>query len=224
METSLLDFLLDIITTFIGAAFAFGFTFWLYRYKKHKDDEVYLKYAIACFVHMHGVLYTLKEQQIFHRKEEVSKVYDADFEPKYISKKILYESSGIGVDIERLNFLAEHDTNVIMLLRSVNENVDTTIKSISICNETLNNLMIDKSAQNVKLLLDINQKLVTMVDNSIYLTGKASEVLIKGYKNIYGGEDIGKFELTDAKYERLKPEPIESFEKQEYFQKSKCFH
>ena len=36
MEVSLLNFILDVITTFIGAVFAFGFTFWLYRHKKIK--------------------------------------------------------------------------------------------------------------------------------------------------------------------------------------------
>lgn len=84
--------------------------------------------------------------------------------------------------------------------------------------------MIDQSEQNEKLLLDINKTLAVMVDDAIYLTEKASEVLIKGYKNIYGGEDIGKLELTDNKYEKLKPEPIESFEKQEFFPKSKSYY
>lgn len=80
------SFFSDIATTFIGAAFAFGFTFWLYRFKKHADDIIYLKFAISCFSHMNGKLYTLKEQQIIHRMLEVEKAEDENFQLKYISK------------------------------------------------------------------------------------------------------------------------------------------
>ena len=176
---------------------------------------MYLKYAIACFTHISGQLYNLKSNEILPRVEEIKQT-QKNYKRAFI--KILFQNSNVSVDVEKLNFLAKHDPNVILLLRDANGAYNYVVQAILELNKTIDNFMCEPSDLNKLMVLDLNKKISLCVDDAIYLAEKSSNTLIKGCSMYYNDENVKKIELTKEDYKKLKPEPIESFEKQEFFQ------
>ncbi len=217
-----------IFSTFLGAFFAFGFTFWLYRFKKSKDDEAYLKYSIACFASMTGNLYNLKKQYILP-KEEAINFLNSQKEHAY---KHIEEMKPLGtkislvlksqIDIEKLNFLAKHDPNAIMLLRDAQQTFDHVTVLISECNLAINEFTNKRTGFEFQTLIELNNNLIFILNNAIYLTTKASEILIKACSMYYDDTNVKNIKFTNVTDENLKPKPNESYEGREYFPKKKC--
>ena len=212
-----LEFFSNIFTTFIGTAFALFFIFLLYIQKKHDDDEVYLKYSIACFVQMHTKLCELKLQEVLKRIEILER-YEPGEDLKTLEdsedlfKKLLLTSVN-SIDAEKLNFLAAYDLNAITLISRTKTSYEGVIHSVDLLNSTIDS----NNSSNETKLVNIIEKLSEAVDDALYLTRRTAEELIKVCKMHYDDSDIRDFEYTHEKYQDIQPEPIKTFENQEFF-------
>lgn len=223
------EFFTDIFATFIGAFFAFFFSFGLYKYQKKQNNTVYLKYSVARFAKMAGGLYVLKEQQTAPRLLEIENFensLDEMFleidEISYVSKKLLSAGYNASVDIEKLSFLAQHDPNVIMLLQDASNAFERVGAMIDECNIYSERLIQNPNSRDLAMILECNRALATYVNDAIYLTELVTNTLIKACKLYYDDKNVKGFEVFE-KFKKLKPQPLESYERQEWFPEQKSY-
>lgn len=218
-------FLSNIISTFLGALFAFIFSFFLYRYQKKSNDTAYLKYSVAQFLHMVSELYCLKEQHIQYRISKINELtgtlgevfpLDENVGP-HLLKKLHTTTFKISIDFEKLHFLVSHDPNVLMLLKGACNTYENISSIIDDCNLCVDRFFEEpENMYHSNMVISCNKSLAITVDDAIYLTELASETLIKACRLYYDDEKVKGFELEE-KYKPLKPDPIESYEKLEWF-------
>ncbi len=220
------DLAFQVFSTLLGAVLAFVCAIFLYYKQKTQENMSYLQYAVSILGQLTSHLYVFKEQ-VQKRYNEVlqqRKGYEqalAKGQDPYIQMvetgNYMYGAEfQLALSLEKLAFLVKRDPNLIILIGTLMDSV----KSLNHIAIDINQEIEKYSSQNavlnpmrILLLLRKNELLYEQLDSTIYLTEKASELLVQFGRLEYRQKmKIKSLEITDEKYKNLKPQPIESWE------------
>ena len=183
----------ELFNTFLGAALAFLFALFLYLFQRKSNDGSYLSYAISYFTAQSNGLYSLKEQALQDRQNEISKLQgqfqkigqaNIKLELREISKHLTnYSFASNEINLEKLSFLSDYDPNLIILIKTclnANHGVDQIIEACNLQIQTTKECFDDdkKSLNEIDLLMKQNINLIEQVDYALFLLEKTQEVLI----------------------------------------------
>ena len=218
----------EVVPVFAGGSVAFYFGLKLYKKQKREENRSYLHYAISALSHLNNELYNFKKQIAVPRYNEARALKSQILRGPSVSQlpvlrfeetvKYLYIGGFQSeIDMGKLDFLVSRDPNLIILLGSLISSVKSLNHVVSDINSEVSDYIRQtRSLDNmpsVMLMLEKNELLHTVLDNTIYLTEKFQSLLIE-----FGGREYGRKMIIQStsvlgtEYEELKPEPIKSWE------------
>ncbi len=224
-----MEFLADIIATFIGAMLAFFFALILFLFQKKSAEGKFLSFTIAYITSQIGRLYSFKSDISAPRAKEISEIEgkinspeeNVGIQVKEISKTIVNSSHTSSlIDLEKLAFLNDFDPNIFLLVKAAIEADYDVNHVILTCNEEILRNRDEFNFQNLSMLIQVNKTLNDQIDFSLAMLEKAQEELINFSKIEFQPFVIIKSIKLGEKYKVLSPTLKNSWSDVKYDPKS----
>lgn len=221
-----MGFLTIAVGAFVGAFTAFCFNFWLQRKKQREENLTYLRYSASRLVTFTDNLYLFRRPFVEERVKAAEERKKQTAPPRLNEAgkhRVLLERIHNGqydwpFAIEKLNFIADRDPNVIRLV-SMGSYAVETLKNVVI---SINDLIDAQGANGEKDLIKIIKRLNYQVNTTLYLAEKSIELLgATGW--VVFKSDIN-IEGIDPKLQKPKPgvpERLKKWEDTDWFPKDK---
>lgn len=225
--------IVSLVTVFFGAFFAFSFNNKLLKKQKELENYNYLNYAIVYLNCMIDNLLDIKsilknrEKEINILKIKIERKDDVDKgEVKESYKGFLIDKISLSIDIEKMNFLNNINSNLIVFLFGLKfslEGLNSSLNDLNSFNISLFNgnksLHLSVNGSKIPLLnlsevrktVSLNENLNVSLDRTIYIAKKTAEHLIKFAQIKYPKSEIANL-VIDKEKQHLIPPKIEKWE------------
>ena len=223
----------EILLILLGAVFAFILTGLLQVYQNRNKNIAYANFVISYLVSVTHELYSLKSQTIIHKKKEADEIKEfiknldkttERFKVREVSKKIPFSIDTLK-SYENLSFVCRYNPMIISLLINTLNSLEHLRFILKEMNDKIDVSSGGLDDNNLHYILSTVDAASNQIDRCLYLSEKAANTLIRMLDKVYNQKRYIKDLEFIEEFKKMKPNPIESYEKEEflpdvsYFQK-----